>query len=666
VDVINAASAAAVSCAVDFGSANAADVVTVTLSDGVLGASTPSQPVVPSGTVTFTGTDASAFADGAVAVSVNVVDPAGNVTTWAGTPAMKDTLGPLLVVDPVTSPTAAGSQAVTGESEAAATIAIAGGSAPASGAADGAGRFSLSVPLASGSNALAVTATDASGNPVTQTLDWNGAALMVVQNAAAPPVAFVDATAASGLGGMAGVAGGSFQDVDGDGDLDLFAGGANRLWLNNGSGVFSDATAMLGGAFASPTTSAVFADADGDGDLDLAAVDGSSLVFLRNDVVPSGTLKFLDETALSGASASGTLTACFWADLDQDGRCDLVATDSDPAGPEVRLNLPSGFNAVSPFGPARTQMLFGVVADLVPDGRPDFVFGDAAPGFFYRNDSGGAFTDIAGGTSGVSLHHKVIAGGILAADYDNDGDADLFAAAGGADAPSASCGGCPLPSNLLFQNGGAGAFAAMVGGQSVGLLAGIEPPDGWSDLCAGDVDNDGRLDLLVGRGAGNRLFLNVGDLAGADGVFEFLEVSAACGLAGSTPCNLVQMADLDGDGDLDLFTPNGSGANEVWMNGSDNFRNLTVKVAGIGAGGASLDAIGARVELRDAAGTAVLATREISGGRGMGSQDPLRAHFGVTPSAIYTVRVVFPSGVERVASNVVPRDLPSQTLLVSE
>jgi hypothetical protein len=313
-------------------------------------------------------------------------------------------------------------------------------------------------------------------------------------------------------------------------------------------------------------------------------------------------------------------------------------------------------------------MFFGLVADLVDDGYPDCVFGDAAPGFFWRNDGAMSFTDIAGAPSGVSLSQTLAAGGIVAADYDNDGDLDLFVAAGGPLAPSASCGGCPRATNQLFHNGGAGSFVAQVGGQTLALLAGIEATDEWRDLCAGDVDNDGRMDLFVGRDDANRLFLNVGDQTGSDGVFEFVEVAAACGMTALARTRTVQMADLDGDGDLDLFAANEGGAHEVYRNDLNNRRNLTVKVRGkgLGAGTSPVDAIGARVDLMDATATTVLASRELSGGRGFGSQDPLRAHFGVTPSAIYTVRVRFSSGAVVTESAVVPRDLPGQTLTVLE
>jgi hypothetical protein len=302
-------------------------------------------------------------------------------------------------------------------------------------------------------------------------------------------------------------------------------------------------------------------------------------------------------------------------------------------------------------------MRYGVVADIIADARPDFIFGDGTPSFFHRNDGGLLFTNIAGAVSNVSINQTASAG-IIVADYDNNGTLDIIVARGGSSSR-----------NQLFRNNGTSVFTSAIGTNSLALLAGIQLADGWRDFCAGDVNNDGRLDLWIGRDSGaHRLYLNMGDLTGNDGVFEFADVAAACGVAGTGDTRVAQMADLDGDGDLDLFAGHDGTANAVYRNEINNHRSLTVLVhgAGLGPGTAAHDGIGARVELLNTAGTTVLATREINGGRGLGSQDPLRAHFGVTPSEIYTVRVTFVSGAYRTVSNVVPRDAVNQTITVNE
>jgi ASPIC and UnbV/FG-GAP-like repeat/Bacterial Ig domain len=763
IDFINAATSGSVSCDVVFGAGNPADVATVTLSDGTSGASSPAMAVNPGRPVSYTGINAGLLADGPVSVSVNVIDVAGNLTTYSGTAATKDTIapvpatavsipagpgnsagyvtlanaygvtaaatmpaqgpgttatctlsdgfgsvsspvmpvpaaggplafgamkgallgdGPLTVtvtvkdaagnpsatvaaaskdtiapvvtVDPTTSPTAATVQTVTGETEAGSSLSIAGGAVVANGTTNAWGRFAVPVRLNPGSaNDLAIAATDAAGNASSGARhDFAMRPLSIVQNLAAPPVVFTDVSAASGLADVGSAGGGAFQDLDNDGDLDVFVGGTNKLWQNDGLGSFTDVTAassaMNGG------TSAAFADYDADGDLDVLLVDGANATLMRNEWVPLGVLKFVDATAAIGGGVSGSLTSGLWLDLGGDGWIDCVVADSTAGLMDLVNNADGTFTSQSLFGTPASPMFFGLAADLVADGRCDLVVGGTT-GAFLRNDGGSAFTDITGPTSGIVIKQS-IAGGMIAADCDNDGDLDLVVS-----------GGDGSGGNQIHLNAGTRWFSGAPGGSPIAQLAGVSAPDRWVDLAAGDVDNDGRIDLWVGRNGANRLFLNVGD-TNADGVWEYVEVAGPCGIGGVGDTRLVQLADVDGDGDLDLFAGNQAGADEVWRNEVNNHRNLTVTVAGLGGGSgtSSKDAIGAHVELRDAAGTTVLASREISGGRGYGSQDALRAHFGVTPSEIYTVRVTFPSGEVRTVTNVVPRDLGGQRLTVSE
>ena len=85
-----------------------------------------------------------------------------------------------------------------------------------------------------------------------------------------PPPSFTAATGGP-TGGSANTYTASWADVDGDGDADLFVGnwgGANELWINDGTGGL---TAASGGptAGSSFTYTAAWGDVDGDGDLDL-------------------------------------------------------------------------------------------------------------------------------------------------------------------------------------------------------------------------------------------------------------------------------------------------------------------------------------------------------------------------------------------------------------
>lgn len=127
-------------------------------------------------------------------------------------------------------------------------------------------------------------------------------------------------------------------------------------------------------------------------------------------------------------------------------------------------------------------------------------------------------------------------------DYDRDGDLDLFVTINGAD--------------RLLQNNGSGSFTNMT------PLAGVAGPD--NDRNSGayfmDVNEDGLLDLFVLAHATtappvptpldpNRLYLNRGD-----GSFE--DVSAAAGVDGNGSSQAIAFADLDNDGDLEIYIAN--------------------------------------------------------------------------------------------------------------
>ena len=128
--------------------------------------------------------------------------------------------------------------------------------------------------------------------------------------------------------------------------------------------------------------------------------------------------------------------------------------------------------------------------------------------------------------------------GAALADFDGDGDLDLYVTNGPGAANS-------LFLNLLADSGSLGFVDGAAG-------AGVEATDqdSWG-VCAGDIDNDGDQDLYVlGRGEPNRLYENLGG-----GVF--VDVTAASGTGGgafdSTTCS---MADFDGDGLLDIVVAN--------------------------------------------------------------------------------------------------------------
>lgn len=254
---------------------------------------------------------------------------------------------------------------------------------------------------------------------------------------------FEDITAAAGLTVESGaVRQPVWLDLDGDGDLDLFVAfrdRANAMFLNEG-GRFRDVAAEIGLADPRRSVGAVWFDYDQDGDLDLyvANMDGDPNGLYRND---GGS--FVEVAREAGAEwggrtpadpANGTVRPCV-ADLDGDGRLDLVTANYGPAG--VLRNLGNGrFEDQSVRWGIAVDGRYDTcaLADYDNDGRLDLYLngtvtgGVSYPDYLYR---GGAtrFADVTpAGLKALAADH-----GAQWADFDGDGDLDLALTGVGAD-----------------------------------------------------------------------------------------------------------------------------------------------------------------------------------------------------------------------------------------
>ncbi len=192
--------------------------------------------------------------------------------------------------------------------------------------------------------------------------------------------------------------------------------------------------------------------------------------------------------------------------------------------------------------------------DIDADGDPDIVATGENSGIvaFYENDGSGNFIDRTAG-SGVGLYPK--AGGIVGADYDADGDMDLYISR-------------ILRRDLLLMNNGDWTFTDVTA--AAGIIDEEAPGVGntW-----GDFDGDGWLDLYVSNRTGtlrpnmtfstepNRLYHNQGD-------GTFVEVGVAMGVdLGLAPTLTSAFVDYDLDGDADLYIGNDKGSNcTQWTN----------------------------------------------------------------------------------------------------
>ncbi len=514
-----------------------------------------------------------------------------------------------------------------------------------------------------------------------------------------PQVQLIDVTAASGIrfrhvNGAKGDyhlpetvgAGGAFFDYDNDGDLDLFlvnsgdltgapleAPSTNILYRNNGDGTFTDVTSTAGVSNAGNYGLGVACgDYDNDGAPDLYVTNFGANVLYRNN----GDGSFTDVTEETGVGDELWSSSATFFDYDRDGYLDLYVVNyvlypldvphplcdgychplyfegapdrlyrNNGDGTFVDATKIAGINDIG--GSFHGKGLGVVAADFNNDGNPDlYVANDVTPNYLFNNQGDGTFVEIgvAAGCA-YSADGAAQAGmGVDTGDYNGDGFLDIFVT------------NFSYETNALYRNNGDDTFTdvsyqAHLGDESY-LLLGFGT--GFFDY-----DNDGHLDLFVANGhifdrvkqttdivtypQRNQLFHNNGN-------GRFTEVSFKSGdyFRQKGVSRGAIFGDYDNDGDLDIVVTQLNQSAELLRNEGGNRQNwVRIKTVGILS---NRDGIGARVTLTVGGHSRV---EEVHAGSSYQCSHDPRAFFGLGDhTTIDRLEIRWPSGVVQVLENI--------------
>jgi hypothetical protein len=332
---------------------------------------------------------------------------------------------------------------------------------------------------------------------------------------------YMQETMGSGLG---------LVDLDVDGWLDLYfaqgapspghpEGGAswrNELLRGLPGGRFTHVPDLVGVGSDRYADGIAIADYDNDGFPDLFVGNFGPDELYRNN----GDGTFTEVGARLGLDSDAWAFSAAWGDLDNDGDLDLYVVNY----------VDFSFDNHKFCGNPQRQMRAYCHPDVY----------NAQADLLYRNEGDGTFTEI-GLRAGIAdtLDGKGL--GVMFADYDDDGDTDIYVAN-------------DSTRNFLYTNQGDGTFV------EDGLLAGVAfNEDGQAEAGMGvdwgDYDGDGDLDVVVTNLdlETNSLYQNLGDGG-------FADVSFAAGIGEPSLLDVgfgIHWFDPDNDADLDLFVTNG-------------------------------------------------------------------------------------------------------------
>ena len=425
----------------------------------------------------------------------------------------------------------------------------------------------------------------------------------------------------------------AWGDYDADGDPDLYVANSNGQWnafyRNNGNGTFKK---MTEGGFdikvysvlvrhGGSAQGANWVDYDNDGDLDLYVVGRDDEPnFLFNNIDNLGFTRIIDH-ALTEEGIQASM-AC-WADMDGDGDLDVFIVASGKGPNRLYKNVGNGeFEFLEEHllsegtGRARACACGDANGDMLPE---LYVANAQSANDYYVNYGNWEFQKVEKGHMVQDIGYSY---GVSWADYDDDGDLDLFLANFD-------------KKNFLYNNDGSGKLSPVLEGPVSQQIGGASKGHSW-----GDYDNDGDLDLYVANGTYRPDMFNFFYRNQGDGSFE-QDYSGHLLKHADTSAGAAH-ADFDRDGDLDLFVANwGSGdqVNRFYKNTTTGKNWVSLRLSGIQS---NRFGIGTKVSLFS---NGKIQYRWMYPVTGYASQNDHELHFGLGGSTVIdSLKLEWPSG----------------------
>lgn len=422
----------------------------------------------------------------------------------------------------------------------------------------------------------------------------------------------------------------SCGDIDGDGDIDIAAGG--MLHINE------DGT-LLPFELQSDTTTGrgpvVFHDADGDGRMDIVILPGGGKQFIDVWTMRNGrSFGRLGSTkALQLSNVTGTLRA----DVDGDGWTDLVIGGTDAAGKTVVGVLAGGktgrigsFDIVTWSKGLPDGGVTMCLAGMKDDGTMDILL-RTSDGSLRTFATGNHYDD--NNALRVRLPRQAIDGGLAGLTVVSSHEGRIGERRGG-DHRSVV-----LPTTFGYAN----AFTdqehplttvAMTderGSTQPSMIRDAMFEQSLAGCASGDLDNDGFIDLVLGqRGQCRTIRILFGN---GDGTY--VDGTDRTGLDSLDDVDDAALADLDGDGRLDVVVQR-RGRTEVYRNKSTENKGATLDIRSQRMG----NTIGADVVVHLSDGRTI--RRTSVSGRGLNIQEPPLLHIGMGDATIDSVEIRWP------------------------